>query len=157
MIQTLTAILLAGDRPGDALAEIAPGKRKALLPLRGRPMILCMLETLAAAAAVGEIIVVANGVKDIADNPAIAAFARTRQVRFLEGDAGPAASVLKACEGLSGPVLVTTAGSPLLSLATLEDFYTRALGDDAVDVAVGQHGREEDKAVGLQQGFEVGH
>ena len=48
MTSTYTCILLAGDRPGDPLAEIAPGKRKALLPLRGRPMVLYVLETLAA-------------------------------------------------------------------------------------------------------------
>jgi CTP:molybdopterin cytidylyltransferase MocA len=136
-----TAILLAGDRPGDPLAEVAPGKRKALLRLRGRPMILYVLETLSAAAVIGEIIVVANGVADIADNPDVAAFARQRPLRFLEGADGPAASVLKTCEGLEGPVLVTTADSPLLSVATLEDFCARAY--DTADVVVGL-AREKD-------------
>jgi CTP:molybdopterin cytidylyltransferase MocA len=136
-----TAILLAGDRPGDPLAEVAPGKRKALLPLRGRSMILYVLETLSATTAVEEIIVVANGVADIADNPDVAAFARQRPVRFLEGADGPAASVLKACDGIIGSILVTTADSPLLTVATLEDFCARA--DDTRDVVVGV-AREKD-------------
>lgn len=136
MRDTYTCILLAGDRPGDPLAEIAPKKRKALLPLRGRPMVLYVLETLNAVPTVGEIVVVANGVAVIETNPDIAAFARKRRSRFLEGAGGPAASVLKACETLTGPVLVTTADNPLLSAATLSDFCARA-GAEGAEVVVG--------------------
>lgn len=139
---TYTCILLAGDRPGDPLAEIAPKKRKALLPLRGRPMVLYVLETLDAAPAVGEIVVVANSVAVLETNPDVAAFARKRRLRFLEGAGGPAASVLKACETLTGPVLVTTADNPLLTAATLEDFCARAAAEGA-DVVVGL-AREKD-------------
>lgn len=131
-----TCILLAGDRPGDPLAAIAPGKRKALLPLRGRPMVLYVLETLSASPVVGEVVVVANGVAALEANPDVAAFARRRPVRFLEGACGPAASVLMACERLTGPVLVTTADNPLLGVATLDDFCARA-GADAAEVVVG--------------------
>lgn len=137
-----TCILLAGDRPGDPLAEIAPKKRKALLPLRGRPMVLYVLETLAATPAVGEIVVVANAVAAIEANADVAAFARKRPLRFLEGAGGPAASVLKACETLLGPVLVTTADNPLLSAAALGDFCTRAAREQA-DVVIGL-AREKD-------------
>lgn len=132
MPPTFTCILLAGDRPRDPLAEIAPAKRKALLPLRGKPMIGYVLETLGAVPAVGEIVVVANGVAAIETNPDVAAFARKRPVRFLEGADGPAASVARAAEGLAGPVLVTTADSPLLSAATLADFCARAPTDEVV-------------------------
>lgn len=137
-----TCILLAGDRPGDPLAEIAPKKRKALLPLRGRPMVLYVLETLASAPFVGEIVVVANAVAAIEANADVAAFARKRRLRFLEGAGGPAASVLTACAGLAGPVLVTTADNPLLSAATLGDFCARA-ANEAADVVVGL-AREKD-------------
>ncbi len=136
MTSTYTCILLAGDRPGDPLAEIAPGKRKALLPLRGRPMALYVLETLAASDAVGEIVVVANAVAALEANPDIAAFARAHPLRFLEGAGGPAASVLKACETLTGPVLVTTADHPLLTPAVVGDFCARASAASA-DVVVG--------------------
>ena len=131
-----TCILLAGDRPGDPLAEIAPGKRKALLPLRGRPMVLHVLETLTGSSVVGEIVVVANAVAAIETNADVAAFARGRPLRFLEGAGGPAASVLKACEALSGPVLVTPADNPLLGAATLVDFCARAEQEPA-EVVVG--------------------
>jgi GTP:adenosylcobinamide-phosphate guanylyltransferase len=137
-----TCILLAGDRPGDPLAEIAPKKRKALLPLRGRPMLLYVLETLNASPAVGEIVVVANAVAAIEANADITSFTRKRPVRFLEGAGGPAASVLKACETLAGPVLVATADNPLLTSATLDDFCTRAAADPG-NVVVGL-AREKD-------------
>ena len=136
MTPTFTVILLAGDRAGDPLAEIAPGKRKALLPLRGKPMILYVLETLSAVPMIGDIVVVANSVTVIENNPAVAAFARTRPLRFVEGASGPAASVVVAAQGLAGPVLVTTADNPLLSAATLADFCSQALESNA-DVVVG--------------------
>lgn len=134
MTQTVkfTCILLAGDRPGDPLAAIAPARRKALLPLRGKPMIGYVLETLSAVPVVGEIIVVANSIAAIETNPDVAAFARKRALRFLEGADGPAASVAKAAAGLTGPVLVTTADNPLLSAATLADFCARAPADEVV-------------------------
>lgn len=141
-LPTYTCILLAGDRPGDPLAEIAPRKRKALLPLRGRPMVLYVLETLRASPIVGEIMVVANNVAALETNADVTAFAHARPLRFLEGAGGPAAGVLKACETLSGPVLVTTADNPLLSPATLADFCARAAADRA-DVVVGL-AREKD-------------
>lgn len=139
---TYTCILLAGDRPGDPLAEIAPKKRKALLPLRGRPMVLYVLEALNAAPTVGEIVVVANNVAALETNPDVAAFARKRRLRFLEGPGGPAASVLKACEMLTGAVIVTTADNPLLTAATLGDFCGRAATAGA-DMVVGL-AREKD-------------
>ncbi len=137
-----TCILLAGDRPGDPLAEIAPKKRKALLPLRGRPMLLYVLETLNASPAVGEIVVVANAVAALEANADITAFTRKRPVRFLEDAGGPAASVLKACETLKGPVLVTTADNPLLTSAAVDEFCTRAARDPG-NVVVGL-AREKD-------------
>lgn len=142
MPATYTCILLAGDRTGDPLAAIAPAKKKALLPLRGRPMVLYVLETLGAQPAVGEIVVIANGVAALEAHPAIAAFARHRPLRFQEGAGGPAASVLQACETLTGPVLVTTADNPLLSAAALGDFCARAAAYPA-EVVVGL-AREKD-------------
>lgn len=128
MPNTYTCILLAGDRPDDPLAEIAPSRRKALLPLRGRAMAAYVLEALRATPAVGRIVVVANNVAVIEKAPDVAAFPG---LTFLEG-AGPAASVSKACETLTGPVLVTTADNPLLSPATLADFCARARDAEVV-------------------------
>lgn len=135
-------ILLAGDRPGDALAQMSPGRRKALLPLRGRPMILYVLETLLAARAVGRITVVANAVADIAGSPDVAAFLAAHAdgaVDFREGAGSPAGSVLKAVQDLdiSGAVLVTTADNPLLRAETLDGFCAAVKRMDGLDAAVG--------------------
>src|SRR3954469_13032827 len=95
-----TTILLAGDRPGDVLAQQSPGNRKALLLLRGRPMIVYVVETLLAAQHVGAIIIVANRVGEIASNEALQTVAKAAagRVTFREGATSPATSVLKTLE-----------------------------------------------------------
>ena len=125
-------ILLAGDRPGDALAQISPGGRKALLVLQSRPMILHVLETLLATEAISRITVVANNVADIADNTEVAAFLTQHvvagRVDFREGAGSPAGSVLKVVEEMqiSDAVLITTADNPLLNPGTLAQFCAAA-------------------------------
>lgn len=139
MSTLFTVILLAGDRPGDVLAQRSPGKRKALLLLQGRPMILYVLETLLAGRHVGEIIIVANRVAEIESNGDLQSFVAPHKARisFREGAGSPATSVLKCMEELGGtrPVLVTTADNPLLTPQTLDSFC-EAIGDDA-DAVVG--------------------
>ena len=143
MSAPFTAILLAGDRPADALARISPQQRKALLPLMGRPMILYVMETLLAARHVGDIIIVANRISDLESQPDLLAFIANipsgRRVTFREGAGSPATSVLKTMEDLrfTGAVLVTTADNPLLVPATLDAFCAEVLKDPTVDAAVG--------------------
>ncbi len=139
MPASFTVILLAGDRPADVLAQLSPGKRKALLPLLGRPMILYVLETLLAAKHIGDIVIVANTVADIQNNSDVqAAIAPSaHRFSFREGATSPATSVLKTMEEqrFEGAVLVTTADNPLLTPATL-DAFCAGVPDD-VDAAVG--------------------
>ncbi len=138
-----SVILLAGDRPSDSLAQMAPSKRKALLSIYGRPMILHVLDTLISAQSVGEIAVVANRVREIAEHSSIRDWVSKNdthgRVRFLEGAGSPASSVLAALASISseGRVLVTTADSPLLTIPTLEQFCRATLELTAADVAVG--------------------
>ena len=138
---SFTAILLAGDRPNDVLAQQSPGKRKALLLLRDRPMILYVLETLLAAKHVGAIVIVANRVGDIESNEALQAVVKTAGARisFREGAGSPATSVLKTMEEMrfDGAVLVTTADNPLLTPATLDTFCVAVMADKSIDAAVG--------------------
>ena len=142
MSAPFTAILLAGDRPADALARISPGQRKALLVLQGRPMILFVLDTLLAARHVGNIVVVANRIAEIERNAALQALvgkhAHGHRITFREGAGSPATSVLKIIDEsrFEGAVLVTTADNPLLSPATLDIFCAAVLKDSA-DAAVG--------------------
>ena len=141
MPATFTAILLAGDRPADVLAQASPGKRKALLLLQGRPMILYVLETLLAARHVGNIVVVANRVSEIESNPDLKAYAarHVHRISFREGAGSPATSVLKTMEEMQfdGAVLVTTADNPLLTTPTLDTFCAEVLAQQGVDAAVG--------------------
>lgn len=136
-------IVLAGDRPGDALAQMSPGGRKAFLPLNGRPMILYVLEALLAAPGLGEITVVANTVTDLKGSPDLTEFLERRdaagRIGFQEGAGSPATSVLKIVEHLppGTAVLVTTADNPLLTVETLTSFCGRAGQADHMDVAVG--------------------
>lgn len=136
-------VLLAGDRPGDALAQISPGGRKALLVLQARPMILHVLETLLVTGAIGRITIVANNVADIADHPEVAAFlgpyVETGRVDFREGAGSPAGSVMRVVEEMkiSEAVLITTADNPLLSADTLTQFCAAAARETDLDAAVG--------------------
>lgn len=137
------AILLSGDRPGDMLAEISPGHRKALLPLCDRPMILYVIEILLASHMIERISIVANNVVDFARNPDINGLldrsGAASKVDFIEGAGSPAASVLKAMAEVPADqaVLVTTADNPLLSLATLEQFCEGVSLVPGLEVAVG--------------------
>ena len=136
-------ILLSGDRPGDALAQISPGKRKALLLLNGRAMITYVLDVLLASPDVGHITIVANTVSDFIANAEIAALIEkcgaAGRVSFEEGAESPAASVLTVAERLGGSAatLVTTADNPLLSGATLAQFCAAVRADPSLDGAVG--------------------
>ena len=141
MSATFTTILLAGDRPGDVLAEASPGKRKALLHLGGRPMVLYVLDMLLAAKHVGNIVIVANRVTEIESNADLKAFVDKAggRIAFREGAGSPATSVLKTMEDLrfDGAVLVTTADNPLLTTATLEKFCAAVVADPSIEAAVG--------------------
>ncbi len=135
-----TAILLAGDRAGDVLAAQSPGKRKALLLLRGRPMMLYVLDTLRAAKHVGDIVIVANRINEIESNAEVQAYVKAASgITFREGAGSPATSVLKTMEDMrfTGAVLVTTADNPLLSAATLDQFCAQVMARAGVDAAVG--------------------
>jgi CTP:molybdopterin cytidylyltransferase MocA len=139
---SFTAILLAGDRPADVLAQASPGKRKALLTLLGRPMVLYVLETLLASRLVKDIVIVANRVPDIESNEELRHFIAASgqgRVSFREGAGSPATSVLKCMEEMSpdGAVLVTTADNPLLTVATLNTFCEAVLNDPEIEVAAG--------------------
>lgn len=134
-------ILLAGDRPNDALAQLSPGKRKALLPLNGRPMILYVLDMLLSAREVDRITIVANRISDFSKNADVAALIAARgaesRVSFEEGADSPASSVLKVVENVSGASLVTTADNPLLSGATFSRFCKAVRGDPELEAAAG--------------------
>lgn len=138
-----TAILLAGSRDGeDALCRAAGIPHKALIPVAGKPMLVRVLETLAACPAVGEILVsLADAEAALALAP-IAAWAAQGKIRLLPAASSPSLSVLAAMEHAEKtlPILVTTADHPLLRPEIIEYFLSRA--DAGADAAAAVATRE---------------
>lgn len=151
-----TALVLAGDRAkNDPFAGTFPG-RKALLDINGRPMIGYVLDAVEGAVAVGDVYVVANGVKDI-EQGLIRCGRNVKRTRFVEGGTSPVNSVLKTIETLrpAFPVLVLTADNPLLSATALDDFCDQARAEEGADIAfaVAEMSRLQDQYPGARRTF----
>lgn len=132
MSEPLTALVLAGSRPGpDPLLAGTGLPTKALLPIAGVPMLARTLAALADAPEVGRILVSAQNTAPLAADPAIAGAA---QVEWRPSHGGIADAVLAALAEAGGPLLVTTADNVLLTRAMIAQFVRDA---GASDVAVG--------------------
>jgi CTP:molybdopterin cytidylyltransferase MocA len=129
----VTAIVLAGSRPGaDPLLEGRGVSTKALLPVAGRPMLAHVLGALVGHRAIGQVLVLAQDVRALQADPALAAFAG---VRFATSGEGISQSVMAALDqGAAMPVLLTTADNVLLTGAMIDAFVAGARGSD---IAVG--------------------
>ena len=129
-----TAIVLAGQRPGgDPLAAHFAVATKALIRVKGEPMIGRVLRTLTAVERIGAIVVVARDVAPLRSAPAIAWASDDPRVRFA-ASAGSIAAGLKDLLGDTGigwPVLVTTADHPLLTPEMVTTFLDAAEEGDA--------------------------
>lgn len=136
MTPNVTAILLAGARPvPDPLALAAGVAVKPLAPVAGRPMIDYPARALLRHPAVARLVVLTQRPDLYADDPATAWLAADPRVRFETGGQGIASSLLALMEGegVSYPLLVTTADHVLLDAAMLDQFVGEAQG---VDLAV---------------------
>lgn len=131
-----TAILLAGQRPGEN--QLAAGfgvDLKPLIPVAGQTMVARVLSTLAACQAVAGIVVLTQAPEAIAaalpDDPSVAIRA--------SGD-GIARSITAVAGGPEAPwpVLVTTADHVLLTPETIMDFLGRSEGCDVAVAMVEQ-------------------
>jgi GTP:adenosylcobinamide-phosphate guanylyltransferase len=126
-----TAILLAGQRPGEN--QLAAGfgvALKPLIPVAGQTMVERVVATLGACPDVGRILVLTQSPEAIA-----AALPADSTVTVRPSDDGIARSVAAVAGGPQAPwpVLVTTADHVLLTPGTIADFLARA---DGCDVAV---------------------
>jgi len=141
-LKTFAAIVLAGDRPSDPLAKMSPRNRKCLLDLHGQPMLLHVLDTLSSSPQIGNIVVVANAVTDLTSYVSVRDWCRrnhSKNISFVEGADGPAASVLSALKMgqlNSPPILLTTADNPLLSGDALSQFCLAIQRMGNADVAI---------------------
>ena len=134
-----TAIILAGKRPGtDPVAEAAGVACKSFAPIGGRPMVLRVLDALAASRQVGSQILCGPSPSTIANEPELKARIETGQVQWMDSLATPSASTYNALQSLSEntPVLVTTADHALLTSQIVDFFCDQARRSDC-DLAFG--------------------
>jgi molybdopterin-guanine dinucleotide biosynthesis protein A len=131
-MQGLTAVVLAGTRPGgDPLAQAAGVSHKALIPIGGVAMLQRVLVALAAVPAVARIVVVIDKPGILEALPGCA-----KPVTVLAAAAGPSASVAQALAVEGAPLLVTTADHALLGPDWVEEFLAADNGGDDVLLAL---------------------
>lgn len=98
---------------------------KALLPIRGKPMLSYPLAALLASEAVGRVIVCGQDSDGLA-----AAIADMPGVDFQVSEASIARTIERLSRDLGGPLLVTTADHVLLTAEMIEHFLSGARGHD---------------------------
>lgn len=134
---TITALLLAGRRPGaDPLAEHFDVADKALIPVAGKAMLARVAETLLAHPQVGRLIVLSQAGEALARHPDTEWLTQDRRVAFESAGVSVSGAVTAALEGHAGsyPFLVATADHPLLNAEIVDAFVADA---QSADLAVG--------------------
>jgi GTP:adenosylcobinamide-phosphate guanylyltransferase len=129
---SLTALLLAGSRPGaDPLAATFGTPLKALIPVAGEPMIARPAKALRASDAVKQIIVVAQDPEALRS-----ALPDDARLAFHASQSTIAGTLETLCDdpSVAWPLLVTTADHALLDKAMIAQFIERA---GEADVATG--------------------
>lgn len=127
-----TAILLAGQRPGeDGFAAANNVAAKALIPVGGEPMIGRVARTLLAAPSVGRILVLAQQPEALfaGDLAWMAAEPRIAAAAGGEGISNSIAAIA-GTEAAPFPLLVTTADHALLTAEMVETFLAACGGAD---------------------------
>lgn len=137
------AVVLAGDRgPDDPVARHTGAACKALVPLDGQPMVLRVLDALAASAAVSGVTLVGPDQTQLVGCPSLAARIANGEVAWLAPAPSPSQSALAglARVPMNTPVLLTTADHALLQPAWVDAFCAaaQATGKDAL-VGLARH------------------
>lgn len=133
---TITAVLLAGSRPGvDPLAAATGRSLKALVPVAGEAMLSRVARTLRDHPRIAAVHVLAQEPEALTADPDTAWLADDPKIRFEVSGMGISRSLqaVIAMDGVDLPLLVTTADNALLTGAMIDDFLTGAAD---VDVAV---------------------
>jgi GTP:adenosylcobinamide-phosphate guanylyltransferase len=127
-----TAILLAGERPGeDGFARSRGVRAKALIPVAGEPMVARVARALLAAPSVARILVLAQ-MPERLKGEAPAWMAAEPRIGWAASGDGIAASLDAVAGGAAAlwPLLVTTADHVLLTPEMVEVFIAEAGGAD---------------------------
>ena len=134
-----TALVLAGSRgPDDPVAKYCGVAHKCLAPVAGVPMLVRVVETLAASPSVGRIAIALEDPALVKDLPALRPLLDSDRGTTLATGATPSLSVLRALDEIPSPLpwLVVTGDHPLLTPEIVEHFCAAALGTRA-DLAAG--------------------
>ena len=137
--RTFTALVLAGQRSADdPVARAAGVCCKALAPVAGRPMVLRVLDALAASAHVGRRVLCGPAWPALETSPELLAGLEAGAWDWLEPEETPSTSALVALRALpeAVPVLLTTADHALLRPEIVDYFCAGALAA-GVDLAAG--------------------
>ncbi len=135
---TFDAVVLAGSRGGaDPVAAFRGARHKCLVTAGGVPMLVRVVEALAASPWIGRILVVLDEPGLMGTLPRLAPLLESGRCLGMSAEASPSLSVRAALERLGTfPVLVTTADHALLSEAIIDAFCVAAVASGA-DVAAG--------------------
>ena len=134
-----TAVVLAADRgPHDPVAKAAGVRCKSLVPVGGRPMVLRVLDALAASQAVDTYILCGPPKSVLDQEPDLETLITSGNIRWVENQATPSASAFHVLQTLPDeiPILLTTADHALLSARIVDYFYSEAQAT-ACDVVAG--------------------
>jgi GTP:adenosylcobinamide-phosphate guanylyltransferase len=129
----LTAILLAGSRPGrDPIAQAAGVPAKPLARVGGLPMIERPARALLDHPAIARLVILTQQPELFSADPATRWLADHPAVRFARGGGGISESLLGLLDGgeVATPLLLTTADHVLLDAAMIDQFIGAARGAD---------------------------
>jgi GTP:adenosylcobinamide-phosphate guanylyltransferase len=133
-----SALVLAGKRgPQDALADAHGASHRALLEVRGTPMLLRVVRALRATGRFGAIHVSIDGPERLSAVSELATLVESGELQVHESADSPSRSVLEVLrQDPEAPFLVTTADHALLTPEML-DFVADAIDGSAADLLVG--------------------
>ena len=136
----VTALVPAGRRPGvDPLAAHFGADFKAVIPIRGEPMVLHVVRALLASPRIGRVVILTQEPDSFLSRPDLAWMAGEPRILWRRSSDSVSASVLDAirAQGEAGPpFLLTTADHPLLDAAMIDAVLDGAEAE-AADIAVG--------------------
>lgn len=132
-----SALVLAGRRDGvtDPLALEAGVSHKCLVPVAGQPMLVHVIEMLAASSRIGQIRVAIEGAEVLDALPQLRGLLRTGRLVVIAARPNLVDSVLAAADGAAFPLLITTADNVLLTPDAVAEMLDGCAGQGA-DAAV---------------------
>ena len=130
-----TALVLAGKRDGatDPLAQAAGVTHKCLVPVAGQPMLVHVIDALAASERIGQIRVAIEEPAVLQDLPQLRGLIATRRLMPVAAQPNLVDSVLAGAQGATFPLLTTTADNVLLTPDSVAEMMEgcKAQGADA--------------------------